>query len=52
MTVDDGRLTIVNGGCHSERSEESALVRLEPKLQILRFAQDDRAFGLQANNQL
>jgi hypothetical protein len=27
--------------CHSERSEESALVRLGPELQILRFAQDD-----------
>jgi hypothetical protein len=27
--------------CHSERSEESALVRPGPELQILRFAQDD-----------
>jgi hypothetical protein len=30
--------------CHSERSEESALVRLGPELQILRFAQDDNDF--------
>ena len=27
--------------CHSERSEESALVRPGPELQLLRFAQDD-----------
>ncbi len=27
--------------CHSERSEESALGRLNPELQILRFAQDE-----------
>jgi len=32
--------------CHSERSEESALVRLRPELQILRFAQDDTDFQL------
>jgi len=32
--------------CHSERSEESALVRPGPELQILRFAQDDRDFDL------
>ena len=32
--------------CHSERSEESALVRLGPELQILRFAQDDSDFHL------
>ena len=31
---------------HSERSEESALVRLGPELQILRFAQDDSDFHL------
>ena len=30
--------------CHSERSEESALVRFGPERQILRFAQDDSAF--------
>ena len=30
--------------CHSERSEESALGRLNAELQILRFAQDDRDF--------
>ena len=29
---------------HSERSEESALGRLGPELQILRFAQDDSHF--------
>jgi len=31
---------------HSERSEESALVRLGPELQILRSAQDDSDFHL------
>jgi hypothetical protein len=30
--------------CHSERSEESASVRLGPALQILRSAQDDSHF--------
>ena len=30
--------------CHSERSEESALVRVGPELQILRVAQDDSHF--------
>ena len=32
--------------CHSERSEESALPRVETELQILRFAQDDTDFHL------
>jgi hypothetical protein len=32
--------------CHSERSEESAFVRLGSELQILRFAQDDSDFHL------
>jgi len=30
--------------CHSERSEESALVRFGPDLQILRCAQDESDF--------
>ena len=32
--------------CPSERSEESAWVRLGPELQILRFVQDDSHFDL------
>ena len=32
--------------CHSDRSEESALIRLGPEPQILRFTQDDNELHL------